>query len=120
MAIVLMIEVPDWLTADELRATLRDRLPGTDIRCWPELGRAGEVDMLVVDRLVPGVLDRLPNLRLIQKLGAGVDSIVRDPELLNQAPDFSCRSIPPGWPWGYLFHGFDAKGTRYCHEKGVG
>ena len=81
MAIALMIEIPDWLTADELRATLSDSLPGVDIRCWPELGCASDVEMLVVDRLVPGVLGRLPGLRLIQKLGAGVDSIVGDPEL---------------------------------------
>ena len=81
MAIVILIEQPDWMTKEELREVVLSGLPGADVRCWPDLGDGSEVEMLVTDRLSPGVLGKMPNLQLIQKLGAGVDTIVRDPDL---------------------------------------
>jgi glyoxylate/hydroxypyruvate reductase A len=53
---------------------------------WPELGDPTEIEAALVWRPPQGLLDRLPNLKLIASLGAGVDHIRADP------------SLPPGVP----------------------
>jgi len=73
-------------SAAEWRAELNKLLPGIELRVWPELGDVGEIDAALVWRPPPGLLDTLPNLRLIASLGAGVDHIFADP------------SLPPGVP----------------------
>ena len=81
MALLIDVQAPDWMTDEGLRDFLRPLLPGVDIRCAPKIGAAAEIDMLVCAKLAPGLARALPDLRLVQKLGAGVDSIVGDPEL---------------------------------------
>jgi glyoxylate/hydroxypyruvate reductase A len=81
MALLLDVQAPDWMTDEALRDFLRPLLPGVDIRCAPELGAASEIDMLACVKLAPGLARALPSLRLVQKLGAGVDAILGDPEL---------------------------------------
>ncbi len=81
MALLIDIQAPDWMADEGLRDFLRPLLPGVDIRCAGELGVAAEIDMLACVKLAPGLARALPGLRLVQKLGAGVDAIVGDPEL---------------------------------------
>ncbi len=81
MAILIDEQAPDWMTDEALRDFLRPLLPGVDIRCAPEPGDAAEIDVLACVKLAPGLARTLPGLRLVQKLGAGVDAIVGDPEL---------------------------------------
>ena len=69
------------MTDEALRDFLRPLLPGGDIRCAAEPGAAAEIDMPACVKLAPGLARALPGLRLVQKLGAGVDAIVGDPEL---------------------------------------
>jgi glyoxylate/hydroxypyruvate reductase len=57
-----------------------------DIRIWPELGNPAEIDYALVWRPEPGLLASLTNLRLILSLGAGVDHILRDPNLPGHVP----------------------------------
>src|SRR5271163_2541571 len=61
-------------------------MPGLEIRIWPDIGDPGAIDYALVWRPEPGLLAALPNLKLILSLGAGVDHILRDPDL------------PPGVP----------------------
>jgi glyoxylate/hydroxypyruvate reductase A len=68
------------------RPHLAAGLPGQDIRIWPEIGDKAAIDYALVWLPEPGMLASLPNLKLIVSLGAGVDHILRDPEL------------PPGVP----------------------
>ncbi len=68
------------------RAALERRLPGLDMRVWPETGDAGDVDAALVWNHPRGALAKFPNLRAILSLGAGVNHILDDPEL------------PPGVP----------------------
>jgi glyoxylate/hydroxypyruvate reductase A len=84
MALLIDVQAPDWMTNEALRDSLRPLLPGVDIRCAPELGEASEIDMLACVKLAPGLARALPKLRLVQKLGAGVDAIVGDPGLVHQ------------------------------------
>ncbi len=81
MALLIDVQAPDWMSNEALGDFLRPLLPGVDIRCAPELGAASEIDMLACVKLAPGLARALPSLRLVQKLGAGVDAIVGDPEL---------------------------------------
>jgi glyoxylate/hydroxypyruvate reductase A len=60
--------------------------PQRDIRYWPEIGDKAAIDYALVWHPEPGLLASLPNLQLIVSLGAGIDHVLRDPQL------------PPGVP----------------------
>ncbi len=65
----------------QLKKLLQPHLPGVSIYCTDPGSHADQVIMLAAVKLWPGLAATLPNLQLIQKVGAGVDGIVRDPEL---------------------------------------
>ena len=60
--------------------------PDIDMRIWPEIGDAAEIDHALVWRPELGLLAALPNLKLILSLGAGVDHILCDPHLPAGVP----------------------------------
>lgn len=62
-------------------AELAKLVPGLELRVWPELGDPAEIEAALVWRPPPGLLGKLPNLKLIAALGAGVDHIFADPGL---------------------------------------
>lgn len=68
------------------RAALQARFPELEFRVFPELGRVAEIRYALVWRIAPGVLARLPRLRAIQALGAGVDQILVDPDFPREVP----------------------------------
>lgn len=80
MRILIDITAHDWMDP----GSFRQRVPGIpdrDIRFYPEFGDPEKIAMLACDRLRPGLVQQLPNLMLIQKLGAGVDTMLADPDL---------------------------------------
>jgi len=82
----LLIDVGDdgWMSNQELYDALRPHLPDADLRCTPDIGDPADVVMLAVSRLTPGLAGTLPNLQLVQKLGAGIETIVAAPDLPPQ------------------------------------
>ncbi|MGK3959954.1 2-hydroxyacid dehydrogenase [Sorangium sp. So ce118] len=68
----------------------RDALRGVDssldVRIYPELGQADEIECLLSWKPPPGLLHRLPRLKLLQCSGAGVDQLLDGVD------------IPPGLP----------------------
>lgn len=72
--------VADWAAAIEALA------PDLDIRLHPEIGEPAAIDTALVWKPPPGLLQSLPNLRLIQSFGAGVDGILADPDLPKHVP----------------------------------
>ncbi len=60
--------------------------PALEVRIWPEIGSASEIDYALVWRPPPGLLATLPNLKLILSLGAGVDHVLGDPRLPLHLP----------------------------------
>jgi glyoxylate/hydroxypyruvate reductase len=82
--ILLFLSAVD--SAADWQAELGKLLPELELRVWPDLGDPTEIDAALVWRPPPGLLDQLPNLKLILSLGAGVDHILADP------------SLPPGIP----------------------
>ena len=71
---------PDWLAA------LRDLLPAEDIRVWPEVGEASEIDLAIIMAGPPEALAGYPNLQAVLCLGAGVDQFMADPAFPKQVP----------------------------------
>lgn len=65
---------------------LAARVDGLEFRVWPETGAVEDIDFALVWKPKLGMLAGLPNLKLIQSLGMGVDHVFRDP------------GLPPGVP----------------------
>ena len=65
---------------------LTDALPEEHIRADPDADDLDDVDVALVGRAVPGVFARLPGLRLIIGVLAGVDSLLADPDLPPDVP----------------------------------
>jgi glyoxylate/hydroxypyruvate reductase A len=73
-------------SAARWQAALGQLAADLDMRVWPDIGDPGEIDYALVWRPEPGLLAALPNLRLILSLGAGIDHILRDPQLPAEVP----------------------------------
>jgi glyoxylate/hydroxypyruvate reductase len=73
-------------SAARWRGHLGQIVPGLEVRVWPDVGDPADIDYALVWRPEPGLLARLPNLKLILSLGAGVDHLLLDP------------TLPPGMP----------------------
>lgn len=73
---------------------LRRHLPECELRCWPELGDRAEIIAALAWNLPAGAFRDLPNLRLIQALGAGADHLLSEPSVPKDVP--LLRLIDPG------------------------
>ncbi|MEX0960479.1 MAG: glyoxylate/hydroxypyruvate reductase A [Burkholderiales bacterium] len=65
--------------------------PQLPFRVWPEPGADEAVRYALVWKPEAGLLSRLPNLKAIISLGAGVDHILRDPQLPQGVPIIRLR-----------------------------
>lgn len=68
------------------RTALTKHLPGLDMRVWPDVGAAADIEAALVWNHPRGALAQFPNLRAILSLGAGVNHILDDPELPADVP----------------------------------
>lgn len=99
MALLIDIRSDGWLTDLQLKDDLHRLLPDADLRVRAEIGDPGEITMLAVSNLAPDLPAQLPNLQLVQKLGAGVETIVNHPALpahvrvARLKPDLPAREI---------------------------
>ena len=73
-------EVQTWLPH------LERHLPDERIHVHPEIPDLEQIDVALVANPPPGVLATFPNLKLIQSLWAGVDSLLRDSSLPSNVP----------------------------------
>lgn len=67
--------------ADSWVRQLKALDPQLDIRVWPEVGNAEEIEFALSWDHPPGELKKYENLKCIASLGAGVDHILGDPNL---------------------------------------
>jgi glyoxylate/hydroxypyruvate reductase A len=81
MALLIDIKHPQWMKDHELRAKLLHLYPEADIRTGDSPGNLHEIEMLTVSSYFPGEALQYPNLKVIQKTGAGVNNILADQEL---------------------------------------
>lgn len=75
-----------------LSAALRAEMPARRVLVWPESDAASEA--LVTYRPPPGIFAALPRLRIAHASGAGVDHILRAPDLPPDLP--VCRVVDAG------------------------
>lgn len=74
---------------------LRTALPGEEIRTDPTTSDLSDVEVALFGHKAPGLYARLPNLKLIIGLQAGVDSLLNDPELPPDIP-LTRAGLPEG------------------------
>ena len=95
MALLIEIGQSGWITNAELRAELMPLMPGQDVWISLDEGDPAEITMLATSRLPDDLPAKLPNLQLVQKLGAGVETIVNHPAL---GPDVRVARLKPQLP----------------------
>lgn len=97
MAMKIDLRAPDWLTDENLRDELLAVEAAAEIYTAADPGDDARVEMLVINKLLPGEYDQYPNLKLIQKTGAGVETILRD-AALPQSIEVARLSTPAAAP----------------------
>ena len=68
------------------RQALVEHLPELDMRVWPDSGNPTDIDAALVWGPKRGELKNFPNLKVIISMGAGVEHILRDPDLPKDVP----------------------------------
>ena len=81
-----------------LAPAFREACPGIELRLGAELGALEEIDAAVCWFAPPGLLARMPKLKLVQSLAAGIDHLLADPQLPRGRP--LCRIVDPGMAAG--------------------
>lgn len=108
MALLIATGLTGWISDEDIRKDLAARAPDADIRTQP--GDARDITMVAVSRLTSSLVQGLPNLRLVQKLGAGVETIVTHPAL---APHVRVTRLKPDAPAREIAEYFLAYILRY-------
>ena len=62
-------------------AELLRREPGIDLRIWPDVGNIDDITYAIVARPPKGELAKLPNLKAVFSMWAGVEDLLSDPQL---------------------------------------
>ena len=83
MALVFISKSDD---PDEYTRAMQALMPQLEVRVWPEVGDAAEIDFALTWKAEPGVLASFPNLKAISSLGFGVDHLFDDPTLPTGVP----------------------------------
>lgn len=60
-----------------LLSALAQHLADVPVRVWPEIGDSEDIRLALVSRIPHGELAKLPNLRLVGSLHAGIDHLLR-------------------------------------------
>ena len=80
--LIIAPELEVEMFADELK-----RLdPHLDIRMWPQFGDADDIEFVLTWNHPVGEFAKFKNLKCIASLGAGIDHILRDPNLPDGVP----------------------------------
>jgi glyoxylate/hydroxypyruvate reductase A len=78
----ILINIPGR-PLDKLITRLKQEIPENEIEVWPNVKHPDKVEFALVWKHQHGSLTAYKNLKAISSFGAGVDSIISDPELPN-------------------------------------
>jgi glyoxylate/hydroxypyruvate reductase A len=74
------VDTDAWLEA------IRRAAPDLDLRVYPDLGDADEIEYVLAWNAPATLWSRLPQLKAIFSMGAGVDKILKDPAIPTKIP----------------------------------
>lgn len=119
MALLIEIGHRGWYSEEALAAEFRKLSPTADIRTADAPGDLSDITMLAVSSLQSDLPTRLPNLQLVQKLGAGVETIVNHPSLAPQVRVARLKPQEPAREIAQYCLAYVLRGTRNMnyHEK---
>ncbi len=109
MALLIETGLSDWISDSDIARDIRELHPGLDVRTRDTIGDASDITMIAVVGLKDDQHQQLPNLQLVQKLGAGVETIVGNPNLPDHIrvarlkPDAPAQGIAE-WFVTYILH----------------
>ena len=81
----LLVIAPD-LEAEKFADELKQLDPTLDIRIWPQIENVDDIEFALTWNHPLGEFKKFKNLKCIASLGAGVDGILRDPDLPKDVP----------------------------------
>lgn len=81
MALLIDTGLTDWIGDEVIARDIRALYPDADVRTPDSIGNAEDIRMVALVGLRDDHPKLLPNLELVQKLGAGVETIVSNPNL---------------------------------------
>ena len=81
----LLVVAPE-LEVEMFAHELKRLDPDLDIRLWPQFGNADNVEFVLTWNHPLGEFNQFKNLKCIASLGAGIDHILRDPDLPHGVP----------------------------------
>lgn len=81
-----LLFMSEWDSAGEWTRDLQAFIPDLEVRAWPDVGNAADIDVALAWKPPAGALATLPNLKLVQSLGMGVDHIFADEQLPEGVP----------------------------------
>lgn len=82
MAVLLIGEIdPTDTWFRQFIAELKKSMPNIDLRLFPDCGKLEDIEIALAWKPPLGALQNFPNLKLVISLGAGIDHILKDPNL---------------------------------------
>ena len=95
MALLIDIKHPDWMQDEDLQSDLLKIYPQGDIRCAVDPGNPDDIEVIAVSTYHVGEALQYPNLKLVQKIGAGVNGILADQSLPESVKVARLKSRTP-------------------------
>ena len=65
---------------------LKVSIPDIDVHIWPEVENPEKIEAILTWKPPLGIMEKFPNIKVIISLGAGVEEILRDPNLPHNVP----------------------------------
>ncbi len=88
----------DGAFENKFRQALSELAPELEVRTWPDVGDAKDIQYAALWLPPPGLFDALPNLTHIFALSAGVDRLLRAPDLPQHVPIYRLEEGGMGTP----------------------
>lgn len=115
MAVVLINSLKSskqW--EEEFRRQVSEYYPQMDFRIWPDIGNPDDITQAIVAFPEAGAFAKLPNLKYVHSLWAGVERLVSDPDLDPKVKIF--RMVDKGLTDGMVDY---MTGHTYRHHLGA-
>lgn len=71
---------------ERLITGIKKAIPDIDVYIWPQVNQPEKIEVIITWEPPLGIMAQFPPLKLIISLGAGVEHILRDPDLPQNVP----------------------------------